>query len=400
MASEKLSVALLAPASSPVNPMAKPGYGKRSTPGQAPRRTDDFLLLPERERYIAAFVDRLPDGAAMNVKSLAKQLPFYGQQAVSTALTALSVAGHLRRVRRPVGEGEQVRWVFRTFWSRTARDNEWWTAYLSTECTPEAVPEAAPEAAPPPHWVPVEETQAEEPPGEETQAEEPPGGEARGEETRADETPPPHPPAREAPTTREAPPAAEAPAPDSPTSSSSLSPSHSDFPAPESPSPAYVALALLGRTEPRLALSAADCAALEEPAAAWLARGVSTDHLIHALTSGLPDVVNVPRGFVRRRLHDKMPPRLPATAMAATTSPASPAPALEAVRRTMVECTECGVPGRPEALPDGLCRTCRPAPSGGPESAPGPAPDPAAEAIAARDVHALVGHLRVLTRTP
>ncbi|MER5983575.1 MarR family transcriptional regulator [Streptomyces sp. NPDC001787] len=380
MASENFSAVLPAPASSPPNPasspsnlMAKPGYGKRSTPGQAPRRADDFLLLPERERYIAAFVDRLPDGAAMNVKSLAKQLPLYGQQAVGTALTALSVAGHLRRVRRPVGEGEQVRWVFRTFWSRTARDNEWWTAYLSTECTPEAVPAAAP----PPHWVPVEETRAEEPPGG---------------ETRADETPPPHPPAHEAPPTQKTPPAAEAPTDDSP-APNSPSPS----PAPESPSPAYVALALLGRTEPRLALSAADCAALEEPAAAWLARGVSTDHLIHALTSGLPDVVNVPRGFVRRRLHDKMPPRLPATAMAATTSPA---PALEAVRRTMVECTECGVPGRPEALPDGLCRACRSAPSGGPESAPGPVPDPAAEAVAARDVHALVGHLRALTRTP
>lgn len=345
MASEKLSSALSAPASAPPNPMAKPGYGKRSTPGEAPRRADDFLLLPERERYIAAFVDRLPDGAAMNVKTLAKQLPLYGQQAISTALTALSVAGHLRRVRRPVGEGEQVRWVFRTFWSRTARDNEWWTAYLSDESTPEA--------APPPPWAPP---------------------------TPIEVVPPPPTPAQEAPPAAE-PQAARTPDSNSPTS-----------PAPESPSPAYLALARLGRTDPRLALSAADCASLEELAAAWLARGVGTDYLLHALTSGLPAVVDVPRGFVRRRLRDKMPPHLPATATTAVSPATSPEPA----RRTMVECTRCGVPGRPEALPDGLCRACRTAPSGGPE----PTHEPAAEAIAARDVHALVGHLRVLTRIP
>ncbi|MEV5682393.1 MarR family transcriptional regulator [Streptomyces sp. NPDC052164] len=296
----------------PPNPMAKPGYGKRSTPGQAPRRADDFLLLPERERYIAAFVDRLPDGAAMNVKTLAKQLPLYGQQAISTALTALSVAGHLRRVRRPVGEGEQVRWVFRTFWSRTARDNEWWTAYLSDE--------NAPEAAPP---RPIEEV--------------------------------PTPPTPATPA-QEAPPAAEPPAAHTPDSNSPNSP------APESPSPAYLALARLGRTDPRLALSAADCASLEELAAAWLTRGVGTDYLVHALTSGLPAVVDVPRGFVRRRLRDKMPPHLPATATTAVSPATSPEPA----RRTMVECTRCGAPGRPEALPDGLCRACRTAPPAAP----------------------------------
>ncbi|MGW3436706.1 hypothetical protein ACWDB3_05895 [Streptomyces bacillaris] len=82
---------------------------------------------------MAGFVDHLPEGASMSVKQLAKQLPLYGQQAISTALTALSVAGHLRRVRCPVGAGEETRWVFRTFWSRTARDNEWWNTFLAAE---------------------------------------------------------------------------------------------------------------------------------------------------------------------------------------------------------------------------------------------------------------------------
>lgn len=326
VATENLSAALPAPASSPAYPMARPGYGKRSTPGQAPRRADDFALLPERERYIAAFIDHLPEGAAMNVKTLAKQLPLYGQQAISTALTALSVAGHLRRVRRLVGAGDQIRWVFRTFWSRTAHDNEWWAAYLAAEdaSVAETVPEVTGVIAPPP---PV-----------------------------ADAVP-----ARE-----------PAPAP----------PSAAD---PACPSPAYLALAQLGRIDARLALSANDCEVLEERAAEWLARGVSTDYLIHALTSGLPRTVDVPRGFVRRRLDDKRPPRLPA--------PPTP------VRHALMECTRCGVPGRPEALPDGLCRACR-RPAPGVDTAPTPVAGLASEAIAASDVHALVGHLRELTRTP
>lgn len=262
----------------------------------------------------------------MNVKTLAKQLPLYGQQAISTALTALSVAGHLRRVRRLVGAGDQIRWVFRTFWSRTAHDNEWWAAYLAAEdaSVAETVPEVTGAIAPPP---PV-----------------------------ADAVP-----ARE-----------PAPAP----------PSAAD---PACPSPAYLALAQLGRIDARLALSANDCEVLEERAAEWLARGVSTDYLIHALTSGLPGTVDVPRGFVRRRLDDKRPPRLPA--------PATP------VRHALVECTRCGVPGRPEALPDGLCRACR-RPAPGVDTAPTPVAGLASEAIAASDVHALVGHLRELTRTP
>ncbi|WP_424920383.1 hypothetical protein [Streptomyces sp. wa13] len=78
---------------------------------------------------------------------------------------------------------------------------------------------------------------------------------------------------------------------------------------------------------------------------------MSTDYLTHALTSGLPTQVDSPVGFVRRRLRDKVPPRLPATP-----APAAPdAPA----RRLLVECTDCGRPGPSETLPDGLCRPCR-----------------------------------------
>ncbi|MEU2150049.1 MarR family transcriptional regulator, partial [Streptomyces globisporus] len=55
--------------------------------------------------------------------------------------------------------------------------------------------------------------------------------------------------------------------------------------------------------------------------------------------------------LLRRRLIDKLPPRLPAT-------PSTPADTPAPTRRLLVECTDCGRPGPPEALPDGLCRPC------------------------------------------
>ncbi|MEU3836678.1 MarR family transcriptional regulator [Streptomyces microflavus] len=304
--------------------MAKPGYGKRSAPNQLPRTRADFALLPARERYVAGFVDHLPEGAAMSVKQLAKQLPLYGQQAISSALTALSVAGHLRRVRCAVGAGDETRWVFRTFWSRTAHDNEWWQAYLTAEHAAHAVSTApeAPDTAPPPPWVP----DAEPPP--------PVSGEPG---TEQGPEPTPVPPQRAPAQAQDAQPAPPAPA---------LRPSEAG------PSPAYLALARLGHEDHRLPLSADDCQELEAQAAEWLARGVSVDYLISALTAGLPAQVDTPFGFVRRRLTDKIPPRIPTTPSTASGTPAPP-------HRILMECTDCGRPGQPEALPDGLCRPCR-----------------------------------------
>ncbi|MFF3095971.1 MarR family transcriptional regulator [Streptomyces cyaneofuscatus] len=329
MATQHTSSALPAPALSAAYPMAKPGYGKRTAPDQRPPMPHDFSLLPARERYVAAFVDRLADGAAMSVKQLAKQLPLYGQQAISSALTALSVAGHLRRVRCAVGAGDETRWVFRTFWSRTAHDNEWWTTYLTTQNTKRA---AAPDSAPPPPWVPDEEP----PP-----APEDPGTEQGAESTAVPQQRRPV----QAPDAEAASPAADAApdmAPDTPPRSEA------------GPSPAYLALARLGHEDRRLPLSAGDCAALEPQAAEWLARGVSVDYLISALTAGLPAQVDSPLGFIRKRLTDKIPPRIPT---ADTTSPSAPGPA--PARRILIECTDCGRPGQPQALPDGLCRPCR-----------------------------------------
>ncbi|MFJ8432501.1 MarR family transcriptional regulator [Kitasatospora sp. NPDC094019] len=228
-------------------------------------------------------IDRFPEGAAMDVKSLAAFNPLYGQQAVRTALNNLSTAGHLRRVRERVG-ADRSQWVFRTYFSRTPRGDAWWNHFIATG-----------------------EALAEERPAE-----------------RSTDVQPPPPPA--------------------------------DDPEPHH-SPAHRALAGLGRADHRLALSAADCAALEPLAAEWLARGATAELFRTAMTAGLPPEVHSPAAFTRRRLVDKLPPARPV-------QPDAVPPGTR-----LAECTDCRVPARPPALLGGLCRACR---AGGRSFAPPP----------------------------
>lgn len=324
--------------------MAKPGYGKRSAPDQPPPRKGDFEDLPARAAYLASFLDRLCENAAMDAKTIAKTQPLYGQAAVRSTFNELSVAGHLRQVRLRVTPGEGVsgtRWVVHTYWSRTARDNEWWAAFLKGDTTPgtPSVTPGAPDA---------QETDAQEPPA----TQEPPAAE---EDPEASGAVPPRP--------------ANSPRPD----------------RDSGPSPAYDTLARLGLQEPRLALSAADCAALEQLAADWMARGTTPDHIAHALLAGLPDRVHAPRAFVQRRLLDKMPPERTVVPVTVPV-PVPPGPR----RALLMECTDCGVPGRPEALPGGLCRGCRSRDDRDDLGGPGALgqsvrrPDPAVRALAAQ----------------
>lgn len=241
--------------------MANPGYGKRNVPDQLPRTPHDFGHLPRREASIAAFVDRLPEGAAMDAKTLAKVLPDYGQAAVRTALNNLVAAGHLRRTRvHEIGE-HGARWVTRTYFSRTARDADWWARFELGD-QPVSTPAPGPAAAKPVS------------------------------------------------------------------------------------SPAYQALASLGRTDPRLTLSAADCKALESLAAQWLERDASPKRLLATLAAGLPPQVHSPAGFVRRRLEGKMPPESP------------PLREPEIVIGRLFECYDCDRPGSAAAMPRGFCKQC------------------------------------------
>ncbi|MFB8069715.1 MarR family transcriptional regulator [Streptomyces californicus] len=403
MATQHLSPVPPAPVISHAYPMAKPGYGKRNAPDQRPPAREDFALLAARERYVAGFIDRLPQGAAMSVKQLAKHLPLYGQQAIGTSLNSLSVAGHLRRVRSRLttgtgagkgtgtgagaGKGGEVRWTFRTFWSRTARDNEWWNTYLATAHATQAITPAD-VAAPTPPWTPstgastpCTTADEREQPSTPTQAQAvQPAPEATTavpqQRAPAPASAPHGPPHRDQPrTTEDVADTAAAPAPErAPTAPTAAPATAGETPATFQATPepelsdAYLALARLGRNDHRLALSAADCAILEPLASAWLARGVSVDHLTSALTAGLPARIDSPAGLLHRRLTDKIPPRLPGAVE--VRSPGATEPTHEAL---LVECTNCLRPGPPQALPDGLCRPCHHAHThGGEPTAPTP----------------------------
>ncbi|MCX5200330.1 hypothetical protein OG897_02475 [Streptomyces sp. NBC_00237] len=123
MAVGQLSRALHAPA----HPMASPGFGKREAPDQEPRRKGDFAHLPTREAAVAQYIDRLPEGADISIKTLAREMAAYGQCAIGTALNALTAAGHLHRRRIGLMDDEgNVRHVTESHFSRTPRPAAWW----------------------------------------------------------------------------------------------------------------------------------------------------------------------------------------------------------------------------------------------------------------------------------
>ncbi|WP_066928927.1 hypothetical protein [Streptomyces sp. NBRC 110611] len=310
MASINPTLALPIP-TPPAHPMARPGYGKRTVAddgetGQTPSADGLFAHLPAREAYLATLIDQLPEGAAMSIKILADAQPYYGQQAVATALRTLSAAGHLRRVRRAPAVGNRL--VTHTFFSRTPRPDTWWATYLNNQHQPTPHP-ARPRTA---------------------------------TATHPTDTPAPAP--GKAPRTR-----------------------------------AYATLARLGHADDRVTLSAAECVALESLANQWLDRGASEDHLVRSLTADLPGEIHSPGAFIRTRLTTKIPPERSREPKRAATAPP---------HGWLVECAHCGVPGRPEALPGGLCRSCR-----------NEAPPPLAVPLTPAEVHARAATLRATARS-
>ncbi|MFF4581523.1 hypothetical protein [Streptomyces sp. NPDC001389] len=303
------------------HPLAKPGYGKIAAPEQAPRTARDFAHLPAREAAVAGYLDRLPDGADISVKTLAAVLPLWGQCALRTALSRLATAGHLHRVRQRL-PGAETRWVTRTYFSRTPRDGVWWARFTRRDSPAPAAP-PPPSPAPPPASASAPALVPALPP--------------RAPASVPVPAPPPVPHPAPAGGVAPAPrPSAALPAPPPPP------------PVPALPAAdAYGILASLGRSAPALALSKADCAALAPLLVPWLARGVSPDRIRLALTAGLPSPVHHPAALVRKRLESKLPA-------------APPAPAPAAAPPVRVECTECRAPGPPAAFAEGRCRACRP----------------------------------------
>ncbi|MEU3664118.1 hypothetical protein AB0E77_30915 [Streptomyces sp. NPDC032940] len=230
--------------------MANPGYGKRLAGDEDPHADPDFAHLSPREAEIAVFVDHLEDGHAMGHKVLAAHHPRYGQQAMRTSLNRLAGAGHLRWIREHITvEDNTMRWVTRTYWSRTRRSEAWWEEF-ARERDGRIVP-----------------------------------GDLRSGLARTDEPELPDPEAEP-----EADPQADPqPDPDSATS--------------------YLTLAGIREADPRMSLSEADCRSLASLAGEWLARGATPGDITRAVTEGLPATVNNPGGLARNRLENKMPPK-------------------------------------------------------------------------------------------
>lgn len=232
---------------SPAHPMANTGYGKRATGDEDPHADPDFAHLLPRDAEIAVFIDHLDDGHAMGHKVIAAEHPHYGQQACRTSLKSLTGAGHLRWIKEHITvEDNSMRWVTRTYWSRTPRSAQWWAEFARERHGRDVTHDYQPGLA-----------RAEDP------APEP--------ESESDGTP-------------------------------------ETDPTPE-PSAAYRTLTRLRSADPRMGLSEAECRALEPLAAEWLSRGATPAELTRALTDGLPPTITNPGGLARTRLETKMPPK-------------------------------------------------------------------------------------------
>ncbi|MFI2202873.1 hypothetical protein ACH47Z_19255 [Streptomyces sp. NPDC020192] len=110
--------------------MAKTGYGKCSAGDEDPHADADFAHLGDRERDLAVFIDHLQDGQAVGYKAIAAAHPRYGQQATRVSLGRLIDAGHLLWIREHIAlDDGSMRWVTRTYWSRTPRSAAWWDEF-------------------------------------------------------------------------------------------------------------------------------------------------------------------------------------------------------------------------------------------------------------------------------
>ncbi|MFP1626310.1 hypothetical protein ACLB9X_14290 [Streptomyces sp. 5K101] len=140
---------------------------------------------------------------------------------------------------------------------------------------------------------------------------------------------------------------------------------------------AYILLAALGRENPVMSLSHADCTALASLVEEWFSREATERQVLHALTTWLPVPVHHPAALARRRLVDKLPP--------------APPPKPRPVR--ILECGECGRPAGAGDLRSGKCTHCR-----GTRSAPPPTLPPARVRALAAEARAAAS--RPPERTP
>ncbi|MFJ4829354.1 hypothetical protein ACIP79_05420 [Streptomyces sp. NPDC088747] len=279
--------------------MANTGYGKRAVGDETPHTDADFAHLCPRDGEIAVFIDHLDDGHAMGHKVIAAEHPHYGQQACRTSLKSLTGAGHLRWIKEHITvEDNSMRWVTRTYWSRTPRSEQWWAEFARERHGRDVTHDHQP-------------------------------GLARAEAPRSAGNPEPGP---------------------APTQTAAQEPAPEDDATP-APTAAYRALAGIRSADPRMSLSEGECRALEPLAAEWLTRGATPADMVRALTAGLPPAVTNPGGLARTRLENKMPPK--------KTGTAENGPLRARVTRVLMACATCDADERTSKIIKGVCEECR-----------------------------------------
>ncbi|WP_343237861.1 helix-turn-helix domain-containing protein [Streptomyces sp. SID2999] len=276
---------------------------------------------------LAAHILSLPEGAPVDIRSLAERFP-EGRERIAFALRELETHGYLRRVRERTESG---RIATRTY-----------AHHLPVHVPAVPGPAAAPRARRP---VPRPSRDVQAPTQEDGR------GAGRAEPAPTGMTAvPPVTSAPEAPVTV-TPPASPAPA-DQP-----ASPAPADQPDPPAaeatPRPrddrAVALLAGLRRGDARLTLSRTDVYRLAPAVTAWFDVGATAATVIHALTAGLPTALESPAALIAYRLRNQLPLPLPAL----TAPPARPTTAPHPMRN----CDGCDRGFR--AAEPGRCRDCR-----------------------------------------
>ncbi|MFE2537191.1 helix-turn-helix domain-containing protein [Streptomyces sp. NPDC059371] len=224
---------------------------------------------------IAVHILSLPEGARVDIRSLAERFP-EGRTRIACALRELEARGYVERVRERLSSG---RMITRTYafhapaLTRARREGE-------SEPTP-APAALSITAAPPPHLTPPHLMAPDRPAS---------GGL----------------PCDGLPEQVEAPDAGHVGAPVTEAGSADPEP-----PRGEHRDKAEALLAGLRRTDVRLTLSGREARRLAPLVVSWFENGLGRATVIHALTDGLPLHVRHPAGFLRNRLLDLLPPALP-----------------------------------------------------------------------------------------
>ncbi|MFF3498393.1 helix-turn-helix domain-containing protein [Streptomyces sp. NPDC003247] len=277
---------------------------------------------------LAAHILSLPEGAPVDIRSLADRFP-EGRDRIAFALRELEAHGYLERVRERTEAG---RLFTRTYAHHTP-------GATAAQSAPARVPAARPRGRSAPVRLSGDDRQAPQE-DDDRGADRPPSRDAHTAPVAAR---PPGTPERsaEAPERRAVP----------------QSPPEEDADAPRDArhERAVALLAGLRRTDSRLTLSARDVRTLAPAVTAWFDHGAPASVVHHILTTGLPDDMRHPAAVLGYRLRELLPAPLPAI----PAPPPVPADAQAAGHRPHPFQTCDGCERAFRAPHPGRCRDCR-----------------------------------------